>query len=115
MKIVTRALALLALYLGVVLFAGLFWDRQLLLVGLYVAMSALALWAWGSREVVAIFVAGFFLGPAGETVAVRLGAWEYASASGPVPIWLPLAWGLTSIFLLKLSHTITPPARAGDR
>ncbi len=115
MKIVTRAFGLLALYLGVVLFAGLFWDRTLLLVSLYVVMSALAIWAWGSRQVVAIYVAGFFLGPAGEIIAVRLGAWEYASASGSVPVWLPLAWGLTSIFLLKLSHTITPPARAGDR
>ncbi len=114
MKLLVRALALFALYLGVVLFAGLFWDRPLLLVGLYVAMSALALWAWGSREVVAIFFAGFVLGPAGEILAVRLGAWEYTSAGGLVPIWLPLAWGLTSIFLLKLSHTMTPP-QGGQR
>lgn len=42
------------------------------------------------------------VGPMGEAVVVHYGAWTYAVPSLPVPIWLPLLWGISRVLLKKI-------------
>ena len=104
-----RALAYSPLYLLCFALAGLLWDRPVLLAGCYLVMSALMLWRWHRRSDLAYFFLALSLGPLGEMFAVSRGAWTYAEPAFLVPLWLPLAWGISGLFLKKTVEALTEP------
>jgi hypothetical protein len=105
-----RALGLSALYLTwfltVVLMTALLWKYPYLLTGLYVAASVILVTVWWSKETVIFYFTGFVLGPIGECVAVYSGAWSYAKPDYLIPVWIPFAWALTGLFILRLSRSL---------
>ena len=86
--------ASLALIAAVVLMAGGLSESPSLLTWLYVILAVLILARWHSDKDIAYFVVPMVLGPAAEAIAIAGGAWHYAGVDS-IPIWLPLAWGLT--------------------
>ena len=81
--------------------------RPALLVVLLVA-TALATFAfWRRRHVVYLYVVGGIIGPCGEMIAVKAGAWAYADpAFLGIPAWLPFAWGLATVLIGGIAETI---------
>ena len=53
-----------------------------------------------------MYACGFVLGPGGEIVAVYNGAWQYSEAPWLIPLWLPPAWGLAALILLRLAKAL---------
>jgi len=86
--------------------ASLLWQRPLALASAYALLSSLLLWRWHSRSEVVFFTLAALLGPIAEFVAVSFGAWEYARPWINIPIWLPLAYGISGLFLKKTADAL---------
>lgn len=97
---------LLFIYLLCIALAGLLWHRQVLLSLCYVGLSIAMLTKWHARRDLFYFFTGFILGPAGEFVAVYLGAWKYSKPLFLLPLWLPLLWGIAALFMMRLAETL---------
>jgi len=105
--VLQRSWERLALYLSVyaltVLLTCLLWQRPSTLALAYALISILLLARWHSRSEVAYFCLAALLGPAGEFVAVGFGAWHYSLPLLKIPVWLPLAYGISGLFLNKVA------------
>ncbi len=101
-----RAAAYLPIYVVCVVPAALMWRQPLALALVYVVVSIGLLWWRHSRSDLAYYLVPFVMGPAGELVAVRGGAWAYAD-TGAVPIWLPFAWGIAGLFMKNVSEVLS--------
>lgn len=98
--------ASIAIYAGMIASALLFWRQPLLLALLYSLLSTFLLARSRSRQEWWIFGVALILGPAAELAAIQAGAWRYALAPWLIPVWLPLAWGLTALVFLRLARTL---------
>ena len=96
-----RALGYFPIYVVLIgLVAGL-WSRPLLLTGCYAVLGGGMLVRWHSRTDVGFFFLAGILGPLGEIVAIRFGAWNYTLPWIDIPIWLPLGWAIAGLYLKK--------------
>ena len=86
--------------------AGFFWRYPLVLAICFLALTSFLLWRWWSPALLVYFLVGFLLGPAGELLAVRFGAWTYAGTD-LIPVWLPFAWGTSAIYLKRTGDALT--------
>ncbi|MEE8526698.1 MAG: hypothetical protein V3T72_22400 [Thermoanaerobaculia bacterium] len=91
------------IYIAAIGLAGLMWQRPVTLTLCYVVITALILWRYHRRGDLIYFVVPFFMGPLGELLPVRLGAWEYSKPLALIPLWLPFAWGLAGLFMRRVS------------
>ena len=107
---ITRALLYFPFYVLTFALASVLWERPLLLAGCYLAMSVFMLWRWHRPSDLAYFFLALALGPLGEMAAVSRGAWTYAQPAFLVPLWLPLAWGISGLFLKKTVEALTGPS-----
>ena len=102
----------LAIYLSIyaltITLASLLWRRPATLTLAYALLSLLLLWRWHSRSEVVYFGLAALLGPLGEFIAVGFGAWEYSLPWVNIPIWLPLAWGISGLILNKIADLLLP-------
>ncbi len=103
-----QILTCILLWAAIVACASALWRQPLPLTGVYVAASLVLLTLWRSRQERAMYALGFVLGPGGEILAVYHGAWQYADSPWLVPVWLPPAWGLAALILLKLARAVGP-------
>lgn len=88
-----------------------FWWRNNTVVFtlLLIATVAVLLLSKNKRFETVIFLTGALFGPSMEAIAIRAGAWQYANPSFTgIPMWLPLLWGLTAVFLMKIARWMTP-------
>jgi uncharacterized membrane protein YoaT (DUF817 family) len=109
-------LAILALACAVALIA-LFYENNALLSALLTGASGVVILRSRHRLTDLIpFVVGALIGPAMEIIVIRFGAWTYTHPSvAGVPAWLPLLWGLTAFFLVKISRLLQDVARKGTQ
>jgi len=105
------AVKYLPAYLLCVLAVGFLWPRPYVLSGFLFLLAAFLLWRWHTRTDLCFFLLGALLGPLGELFAVARGAWEYPEPNGVVPIWLPLGWGISMLFLGRICLALAPPER----
>jgi hypothetical protein len=96
----------LSIYALCVALAGLLWQKPVILSLCYLAISILMLKKWHARSDLFFYSVAFVLGPAGEIVAVYLGAWEYSKPFYLIPIWLPFLWGVAALFMKKITETL---------
>lgn len=60
-----------------------------------------------SKVELSVFVRCGFLGAIAEGIAVYSGAWKYSNDSFlGVPIWLPVLWAISSVFILRMSDSV---------
>ena len=90
--------ALVGIYVVCLALVSLLWQRPLVLAGGYGLLSLAMLYKWHTRGDLAFYFVAFVLGPAGEMVAIRFGAWRYAEPFYLIPLWLPLLWGIAALF-----------------
>jgi hypothetical protein len=107
-----RAIAYLAIYALTIGLASLLWPRPVTLTLTYGLLSALLLWRWHAFSDLLYFALPAILGPMGEFVAVGFGAWEYSLPLLNIPVWLPLAWGISGLCLKKIADLLME-AQAG--
>lgn len=101
-----RLLTYISIYAVIIGLASLLWQRPLLLTVIYGLISAALLRRWRSYSEILYFVLPAVLGPLGEFVAISFGAWEYSLPLFNIPIWLPLAWGLSGLCLKKIADVL---------
>ena len=85
----------------------LFYRNNVILASLLLIAWLFGLKFWHTKRDVYIFVTGAIIGPFGEIIAIRAGAWHYANPTIlGIPIWLPLAWGLAVITIFRFVELI---------
>jgi hypothetical protein len=107
-----RALGYFPIYVVLIGLAAGLWPRPVLLTGCYAVFAAGMLTRWHGSSDVGFFCLAAILGPLGEVVCIRAGAWEYAQPWGDIPIWLPLAWGIAGLYLKKTTEVLTGRSEA---
>ena len=92
---------------------ALFHGIPLLLTGMLIATGAvLGASFWRRIPVIILYLIGAVLGPLGETIGVRSGAWQYSSPTFlGIPLWLPFAWGAMTVLIRAVSDTIARMAQ----
>ena len=98
--------ALLLIYALCIGLATLLWSSPIILSGCLVLIGALMLRRWHSKTELLFYFVAFCLGPLGEAIAVRSGAWVYSKPIFLIPLWLPLLWGIVGLFLKKLCESL---------
>jgi hypothetical protein len=99
------------LYGAIVLGALLLWQTSFTLLGVYIALLALALSVFHTRADAFFVILAVLVGTALEVVATRAGVWTHSnSALWGMPVWLPVAYGLFALIVRRaavvLNHTL---------
>jgi len=96
----------LGTYILCILLAAFLWHRPTFLTVCYIVISLIIFLKWHTKSDLFFYVVAFVLGPLGESVAVYFGAWEYSKPFYFIPLWLPLLWGISALFVKNLSDTL---------
>lgn len=100
--IVIDFVALAAFGLTTFFLVFFFWRQSVLLTGLLLALSALALFLWRDWRIVALYVFCATMGYLAESSAVYYGVWRYTKPDLTyTPYWLPVLWGLATLFIAR--------------
>lgn len=92
----------IAIFSIVVLF-----QNNLLLTGVLLIAWVIGIVFWHKKHDIVFFVSGAILGPIGEIICIHFGVWQYANPNFlGIPLWLPFAWGLATIFIKRVAETI---------
>jgi hypothetical protein len=102
---VKRIVSSLALYPTGIVCLSLLYENTLVLTGVLLVLTAIALGIDRRPGDVWILIGGAVLGPVAEAVAVACGAWTYTvpDALG-LPLWLPVAWGLATLLIKRITE-----------
>ena len=98
--------ALLLTYALCIALASFLWSHPIILSACLVLIGVFMLRRWHSKADLLFYSVAFLLGPLGEAIAVRSGAWSYSKPSFLIPLWLPLLWGIVGLFLKKLCESL---------
>ena len=101
-----QIIGLLSIYALCIALTSLLWSHPITLSGCLVLIGVLMLHRWHSKTDLLFYSVAFLLGPLGEAIAVRSGAWMYAKPAFLIPLWLPLLWGIVVLFLKKLCEAL---------
>jgi hypothetical protein len=96
----------LGIYAISIILVGFLWQRPSILTILYVVISLIMLTRWHGKSDLIFYFVAFSLGPIGEAFAICLGAWKYSKPFYLVPIWLPFLWGISALFVKRISETL---------
>jgi hypothetical protein len=99
--------ALLSIYALCIVLASLLWSSPVILSVCFLLIGISMLYRWHSKTDLLFFSVAFLVGPLGEAVAVRSGAWTYSKPIFLIPLWLPLLWGIAGLFLKKFCESLT--------
>ncbi|MBP2029629.1 hypothetical protein J2755_000549 [Methanohalophilus levihalophilus] len=101
-KAIIRDVLIFAIALTV---AVIFWKNNLLLTFLIISIYVIRQYFWSIKGDNVVFVTGTALGCAAEFIGTFLGVWTYAEPVFlNIPLWLPFAWGLVSVIIIRVSH-----------
>ena len=103
-KFLISAIALVC----VVYVIGNFYENNLLVAIVLLIPSMILVLRPHRRkhDMIAFFFAAI-VGPLMEMLLIKKGVWSYANPTyGGAPLWLPLLWGLSVMFLIKVSRWI---------
>ena len=90
-----------------ILFLYFFWENNIALTALLLALSAVVLIWLSSREERILYFTGFILDPVFDLILVPRGAWTYGSPFiFGVPLWLPFAYGIVTVMIVKIGKSI---------
>jgi hypothetical protein len=101
-----QIVALLLIYALCIALASFLWSHPIILSVCLVLIGVFMLHRWHSKTDLLFYSVAFLLGPLGEAIAVRSGAWSYSKPTFLIPLWLPLLWGIVGVFLKKLCESL---------
>ncbi|MEL4305473.1 hypothetical protein [Methanococcoides sp. LMO-2] len=86
------------------LLAVMFWQNNILLTFLMILVYGARQFKWSAKGDNIIYVSGIILGCTAEFIGTHLGVWTYsAPLFMNIPLWLPFAWGLVSVIIIRVS------------
>ena len=94
------------IYVLCIALASFIWHRPIALFLCYLIISIIMLCNWHSKSDLVFYFVAFVLGTIADLLAVHFGAWEYSKPFFLIPIWLPFLWGITGLFIKKISETL---------
>jgi len=95
------------IFCGGVALISLLYKNALLLTAILFLCWLIVLKFWHTKRDFYSFIIGAILGTCAEIIAVYSGAWRYTNPTVlNVPLWLPLAWGIGSMIIRRISETI---------
>lgn len=103
----TGLLMYLVLYGAIVSVAILLWQRPVLLSAVFLAVGLLLLASLRDRASWMMYFVAAVCGPAAEFFAVRAGIWSYTGTRWTLPVWLPLAWGVSAVIFLQVTRLLS--------
>lgn len=84
-----------------------FWQNNLLLTFLLAIISAFLLIGASDRAEKILYLVCFILGPIFDLTLVPRGVWNYANPTiFGVPIWLPFAYGVGTVMIVKIGNAV---------
>ncbi len=84
-----------------------FWKENIVLTVLLLAISAVILLGFSSREEKVLYFVCFILGPIFDLTLVPRGVWAYGNPfMFGVPLWLPFAYGIGTVMIVKIGKSI---------
>jgi len=100
-------IAEILLIFGGVFGISLFYQTPILSTALLIIASVVVIKFWHKPNDIYIYVAAAIIGPIAESISVYFGVWQYATSNAfGIPLWLPFAWGLSVLLLIRLAETI---------
>jgi hypothetical protein len=69
---------------------------------------------WHKKSDLIFYFVAFSLGPIGEAFAIYLGAWQYSKPFYLIPVWLPFLWGISALFVKKISETLLKAGNSSE-
>jgi hypothetical protein len=91
-----------------------FWQSPILLTAILLFLSCAVLIGKRNQQDLIIFLTCGTLGALAEIFAVAFGAWSYSVPQFlGIPYWLPLAWGISSVFIRNIERRLTPKSAPG--
>ena len=79
--------------------------NNLLLIFLLFIMWLIGIKFWYKDYDIYFLLSGALIGTVGEIICIYFGVWKYANPTFlGIPIWLPLAWGLTTILIKRVAQ-----------
>jgi hypothetical protein len=105
LRAVLRDLLIFAL---AVLFVIIFWRNNFLVAFLLLLVYLLRSFFGYQKDDHVIFVVGALLGSSAEIIATSRGIWTYTNPTFlNIPIWLPFAWGIGAVLIIRIAQTLT--------
>ena len=103
-KIIYFEILIYSLEVACVLF--LFYKPAILAILLFV-LSSIYLVIIKSKRLTIIYLLAMIVGPFAELAAILRGAWVYLHPTiFGLPVWLPFAWGIVTMFIFRISEVI---------
>ena len=88
----------------------IFWQSPALLTVILMSLSCVVLIGKRNRPDLIVFLTSGALGAIAEILVVAFGAWSYSVPQFlGIPYWLPLAWGLSSLFIRRIAARVDNP------
>jgi hypothetical protein len=115
-RVIYLVLSFLLLFFLWTALISFLWREPLLLTAILSFISLLGLSLSNRRDNFLWFLVAAVFGPIGEAIVSSSGLWTYygdALVFG-VPCWLPLAWGITAVFLRKYIAFFTEALKDKD-
>ena len=86
-----------------VIVISLLWRYPIALTASLLLLVIIYFIKYPNRDDLRWFIVAATLGPVGEAVVISSGLWEYHGLTMiGIPIWLPLAWGITAILFKRI-------------
>ena len=83
------------------------WKNNILLMALLLIISAIVLIEFCSREEKVLYFVCFVLVPIFDLTLVPRNVWAYGNPTiYGVPIWIPFAYGLGTVMIVKIGNSI---------
>jgi hypothetical protein len=105
-KTVINLLRELGFYGGGIILLAYLHQKPIILTVLILIFCLVQLTIFRQKNDLYFFFAGFILGPIVDLVAIPFGIWEYSNSfSNGLPLWLPLALGMMTVLLKRISES----------
>lgn len=100
------------IFILTIIFIATFWSKNILLAFTLFALYLVGNLFWHKKYDYIYYLTGLIVGPVAEIVATYFGAWTYANPTIlNIPIWLPFAWGLATVMIIRIAQTIIKIAK----
>ena len=97
----------IAVFLLEITFFYFFWKNNIVLTALLLITSAVVLAKFSSKEEKVLYFVCFVLGPIFDLTLVPRNVWSYGNPTlFGVPLWLPFAYGLGTVIIVKIGNSI---------
>jgi hypothetical protein len=89
------------------------WQSPVLLTAILLFLSCAVLIGKRNQQDLVIFLICGAMGALAEILVVAFGAWSYSMPQFlGIPYWLPLAWGISALFIRNVERKLTSSSTA---